>query len=365
MSIKTRITTRHVTRLFSLGIGALGCSLMFACADDSVLGNDEAFMSDVVTDDPNATPLEPNDCDMTGTWMAQIRTISLALGSAEAVSYNWFYYELDDTGDEVVIERGWDCGFVVCGDVTEIQLTDGQTEALSLHNRQDGILKADPENITEPASEEFAVAPRGMTFAKQADGTCEFSLDRWWWVRSASLDFLPDRADYSTMTIGQIQTANPLPKALENIPSGHPTPEAGKHTLWDWDQDGKIGLRLQLDKPVPGWRDALQRDWNQIPTTHVPDGSVDFTVVAEFDNEEQVYEVSNNLLRVGSVPASSGHTWRFVKVQEKAPEDMEGFQAYCEAQRNEIFRQQPLSPNYCDMRPQYVPGTSPDEDDGE
>lgn len=362
MSTKTRITARNITRLVALGFGAISCSFMVACGEDSVLGDDEAFMSEVIDDDPNETPLEPNDCDMTGTWMAQIRTISVAMGTAEAISYNWFYYELDDTGDDVIIERGWDCGFTVCG-VTQIELTPEQNVALSLHNRQDGVLKADPENIMDPVSEDFVVDPRGMTFAKQEDGSCEFSLDRWWWVRSASLDFLPDRADYSTMSIGEIQTANPLPEKLSEIPSGHAPPEEGEHTLWDWDRDGKIGLNLQLDKPGVGWRDAIQRDWNQIPTTYVPDGSVDFTVVAQFDNEEEVYAAEPAFLKVGSEPKNSGHSWRFVKVDTKAPEDMEGFQAYCESQRDALFRQQPLSDDYCDMRPQFVPESSTEEEE--
>lgn len=362
MSMKTRTTTRQMARLFTLGMGALSCSLLLACGEDSVLGDDEAFMSD---DDggPNTSgPLEPNDCDMTGTWMAQIRSVSLAMGSAEAISYNWFYYELDDTGDDVVIERGWDCGFVVCGDVTEIQLTNIQTETLSLHNRQDGVLKADPENIMEPASEEFLVDPRGMTFAKNDDGTCEFSMERWWWIRSADISFLPDRADYATATIGDLHAAKPLPENSDKIPAEDAQPEEDVHTPWDWDEDGKVGLNLQLDKPVVGWRDAIQRDWNEIPATQIPDGSEDFTVVAKFDNEEQVYDASNAMLKVGSEPASSGHTWRFVKVDSKAPEDLAGFTAYCETQRDKIFREQPLSANYCDMRPQFVNDESTDDD---
>lgn len=351
MSIKTRITTRKVTRIFALGIGALSCSLMLACGEDSVLGDDEAFMSESTGGNGNLPtgPLEPNDCDMTGTWMAQINTVSYALGELlTARSYNWFYYELDDTGDEVIVERGWDCSFVVC-DITQIEITPDQSAALSLHNRQDGVLKADPDNIMEPISPDFVVEPRGMTYRKNDDGTCEFSMDRWWWVRSASLDFLPDRSDYSTMTVGQIQQANPLPESVEEIPSGDAPPKANEYTLWDWDEDGKIGLNLQLDRPMPGWRDSIQRDWNQVPPARIADGSVDFTVPAQFDNEEALYDASASLLDQVSTPAQTGHTFRFVKVSDKAPEDLPGFIQYCQTQVDALFREETKS-NYCDMR---------------
>lgn len=68
---------------------------------DSVEGDDERYMSDRVdADDDVDDALTPNGCDMTGTWIAQMRTRNQAIIGAELRTYNWFYYELESIGSE-------------------------------------------------------------------------------------------------------------------------------------------------------------------------------------------------------------------------------------------------------------------------
>lgn len=354
MSSPAHTALRRIVYITGVSLTLAASGALLGCADDVVLGNDEAFMPDrTPDDDPANKPLEPNDCDLSGTWMAQLHGKSKAIGLI-AESNNWFYYELDDQGDDVVVERSIDCGFVVCK-ATSLELSDKQTRELALRNRQDGLLNTDPNDLSKPATPEDKVDPRKITFKKSEEGVCEFSMERWWSVRSAPTSYLPARADYSTSTIGSVSTANPLPP--KETP---PAFESGDD--WDIDDDGAFGIRLMLDKPGTGWRDAIQRDWNEVPTTHVADGVQDFTVVAQFDNEETVYGASNPLLDQKSQAQSKGNSIRFVKVKDKAPADLDGILAYCNEQVVELFQTQEPR-DYCSLRPPEINTRLESDDD--
>lgn len=364
MSISTHTATGRILRNVGISFGLAACILTMSCADDGVMGDDEKYMPvrDCKEDEEDCLPnddqeLEPNDCDLSGTWMAQIFTVSQALGVLKAESHNWFYYELDDQGDDVVVERSLDCGFVVCGAATQIELTPEQTAGLSLRNRQDGILNTDPNDMSQPATEAEKVAPRKITYKKLPDGTCEFSMERWWSVRSAPSSYLPPRDQYSSLSIGNMQANNPLP------PKDNP-PQIETGGDWDVDGDGKIGINLQLDKPTSGWRDAIQRDWNEVPTTYIADGMSDFTVPANFDNEETVYDVSTSILDQVSVAMPTGNNIRFVRIDEEAPDTMNELLQFCTEQVAEHFHKE-VSTNYCDLRKQRLnDGFPKDDEDG-
>lgn len=358
MSISTHTAAGRILRNVGISLSFAACLWAVGCAEDGVMGDDEKYMtSRPGGDNPNEIPLEPNDCDMSGKWFAQLYTISEALGTLKAESHNWFYYELDDQGDNVVIERSLDCGFVVCGAATQIQLTPEQTAGLGLHNRQDGILKTKADDMSQPVNADMQVEPRKIVYKKKPDGTCEFSMERWWSVRSAPAEYLPPRDKYATMSVGNMQSSKPLP-TKNNLPQV----EIGGD--WDVDGDGAIGINLRLDKPVPGWRDAIQRDWNEVPTTHIADGMRDFTVPALFDNEETVYAVSNALLDQKSTALNGSNTIRFVRIEDEAPNNMDGFLQFCEEKIQEHFHKE-NSTNYCDLRRQRLNDGLPKEEAGD
>lgn len=344
------------TRLIQGSLAAAVCVLAFGCASDNIIGDDYHYMPKVSGGGGNYTgvPGEPNGCDMTGIWFAQLHTESEALGIATADAYNWFYYELEDNGDDVVITRSFDCSFVVCG-VTNIQLTPTQAAVLSYYNRQDGQINADP-NFPD---DHVTVAPRKMTYALNDEGTCDFEMERWWSVRSAPNNTWPDRDSYSTATIGEIQSQRPLPPEPSKPVSPDP-PTSTVPANQDWDEDGVTGIALQVDKPIAGARSAIQRDWNEVPLTTVVDGSVDFTVEAKFDNEESLYWTDQGLLQSGSTPRESGHSIRFVRIGDlgdesvTAPEDIDGFLSFCAEKRKEYFYKDPES--YCKITKQKPNG---------
>lgn len=337
------MTSQALSALHGTTLLAAVCLLSAAlpgvgCMEDSVLGDDELYMSDrVEEEEPVEQTLTPNGCDMTGTWIAQFRGRSEAL-SFVVRNYNWFYYELESDGDDLIIHRGWDCGVQVCG-ATSAALSDIQFDALTLRNRQDGELF---HNAASP-NDSLVVEQRRASYKNLGDSTCEFEMGRWWWLRSAPLDRYPARDTYATMTIAQIKAERPLP------PKGTPvSPEN------DWDGNDVPGLELNVDTPMQGTRDTAQRDWNEFGPALLPDGLSDFTVEARFDNEELIYKTSHGLLNRLSTPLKAGITVRFVKISENAPEDLKGFRTFCKRQVNEHFRREDMGDQYCGMRAQEL-----------
>src|SRR5450432_1472637 len=51
-------------------------------------------------------------CDMNGRWLVAQRVLADAIGQKQA-SHNWFYYEINQSGDQVTVTRGLQCGFEV------------------------------------------------------------------------------------------------------------------------------------------------------------------------------------------------------------------------------------------------------------
>lgn len=244
-------------------------------------------------------PGEPNGCNLTGSWFVNLTTRNIAIANAVAIADNYFYVEIEDNGDDIVVTRSFDCGFEVCG-ATGVVLTTKQTSELSRRNRMDG-------HVDE--ANDLQVAPRTGTYKPAGDGQCELQMERWWSIRGANVaNSLPARSDYSTTTLPSIQASKPL------IPKNPPaSPEN------DWDEDGKPGITLAITVPIGGWRAVSQRDWNEFGPDVIDDGATDFEIEAHFDSEEILHSASSSLLNQTSTPAANGHKVRFVYLKEDAP----------------------------------------------
>lgn len=294
-------------------MAATACSL-----EDRVLGNDLAgFVEGPRTDFDNG-PLEPNGCDLSGIWIAEQETLNSVLVSGLATARNWFYYEIEDEGDRFTVQRGWDCGFDTTG-LTTVALFPETIKSLALRNRQEGVLDA----TTDPP---LVAAPRtGIYRPSRNPEVCELYMDRWWWIRGADPKYLPERSQYGELDIADMEALAKLP--TKDAPEGQQ----------DWDSDGKPGIAIEVFKPLRGQRHVIQRDWNEIGPFFVPDGAQKFLGPISFNNQETVLDASSSLLATGSTPRDEGHTIRFVRIDEKAPSDIEEFLPWCQKNIVEVF----------------------------
>jgi hypothetical protein len=164
-------------------------------------------------------------CDLGGRWLVAQRVMAVAIGQQQ-VAHNWFYYEIRQTGDDLVVERGLHCGFEVVKKTALAASVDSSSAwpALLVHNNSAG---------------------RRGRFAAEGGG-CRLQLGREYTVRGATL---PHYAD----------PANALPGRNERA-----DPAAGKPGWEDWDQDGQAGISLKVSSPLAsGTLYTCQRDWTE------------------------------------------------------------------------------------------------------
>jgi hypothetical protein len=254
-------------RRFCAIVLMLGCGA--GCAHDVVLGDDDA--GDDTGDDASGPDADTGDgpCDMTGIWIAEQHTVSIAL-SQDQNTTNWYYYAIADDGDRFTVTDSLNCGFVVDG-TTTVSLGD--------------------ETLAALAEQEIAGPNRGGTY-KESGSECEFSFDRMYNLRGA------DKVAYLT---GTWNVGDP-PKPLSEFPA-MPTQPPG---MQDWDGDNMDGITLVSGL---GERYVAQRDWNEHAGT-VPQYSAMFggpdVVVVHWDSQEGISTQTPPLLRTTATPSGDG-----------------------------------------------------------
>jgi hypothetical protein len=279
---------------------ALTVAVLCACkSDDGVLTPDEndadtspaveggvrSDAGDDQTPDSGAgsgtTEATDPDCDLNGVWIARQNTLSVALG-LEQYANNWYYLELEQDGEQVVVSKHMDCGIEVRSALTRVELARATTRALSSHNLQVG---------------------RKGSFAKRADGTCALEIERFWSVRGVSEEQYAPEPRNREVTLQELQRDNPLPS------------ETMGDAAEDWDEDGFPGIAWQISGIAAGSRHSGQRDWTRWFTaegyevTAALEFTSDLLVRAEFASEEVVYEASApSLTELAQTDASAEHT---------------------------------------------------------
>lgn len=241
--------------------------------------------SDVVSD----------PCDLSGTWA--VKTSAYALDTllfANQLSNNWFYYEIEDSGDEFVITEGYQCGIRVEG-AASVTTTAETTEALRVRN-----------------------SPVGRRGEFYLDGDeCHFTMERAFLVRGAIDSLRPtDLTNY----LGD--------DALEILAAELPLPTADNlENQLDIEEDGEPGMAYQIGGAVTGSRNVAQRDWNELFSSELypvdPAQTDDFEVQFAFDSDETFLSVTGcdfgcGLLEAGSeVNPEGDHHTRFVRVDRE------------------------------------------------
>lgn len=269
-----------------------------ACAPDGVLGDDDGMAGrDGGVTGPDADVGE-SPCDMTGVWIAEQKTISIALATEQHTT-NWYYFRIEQDGERFTVVDGLNCGFVVDG-TTTVTLDDATLAAL--------------------AAQEMAGPNRGGTFREAPGGTtCEFSLDRMYNIRGAN------KAQYLT---DHWQVGDPdVPlSALPALPSAPPGME-------DWDGDNMDGITLRSGL---GNRYVCQRDYNEhygtAPTFAAAFGGEDVVTVV-WDSQEGISQQTPPLLRTTATPEGDGWA-RYARVGSRLEVVTDGPDAVLQTCRN-------------------------------
>lgn len=251
---------------------------------------------DIATDAAGSGDVAPSGCDMTGFWAVKASPYALdAAFSQPQRSNNWYYFEVVDRGDEIEIVDGFDCGIRVEG-LASVTITEATTVGLMRRNSP--------------------IGRRGV-FRDDGAGGCEFSLDRFWWIRGAEDQYLPD--DFTTEYLGddaisEIDADIPLP--TEEDPTGADDPE----------NDGALGMAYQVGGAATGTRNVIQRDWNEFFSTAerhpTPETLDDFESGFDYDSTEVLLSVTGcdpgfgcGVIATESAPDPNGdHHARFVRV---------------------------------------------------
>lgn len=211
------------------------------------------------------------DCDMNGIWIARMMTVQEAL-SLEQCGSNYFYLELKQEGADVEVVNSMHCGIEGRGS-SNGTLSDAAILALTKANRQIG---------------------RKGTMTKGADGTCQFTMEKFWAAFGADeAAFVPTPRNSDT-PFAQVQMEMPLP----TTPAG----------AFDTDGDGNPGLSIIITGAIQGTRFSVQRNnysWltnDRYKITPALDWTSEIEARADFVGEETVVGTmpDDGLLSAGS-----------------------------------------------------------------
>jgi hypothetical protein len=221
-------------------------------------------------------------CDLTGRWLVALRVVAEALGQTQA-SHNWFYYEIQQTGDQVTVTKGLHCGFEVKhlsalgADVD----TSAAWPSLLVHDSDTG---------------------RMGTMTATATG-CQFDLAKMYTVRGATLPYYADPT--TTMP-------TPMQQATGSTPGWE-----------DWDGDGNPGITLTVSGAATGHLYCAQRDWNQYSGA-VCNNATTFQVPATFDTGQDVLGYDGSSLITESSEPDPDPTMNYVWFAKLAPTEATG-----------------------------------------
>lgn len=212
-------------------------------------------------------------CDMSGRWLVAQRVLADAIGQKQA-SHNWFYYEITQTGDAVLVTKGLHCGFEVVPVTSLAANVDSQPvwPSILLHDSDTG---------------------RQGTMSLTSSG-CQLSIEKRYTVRGATVSFYSD-------------PTQAMPTASQEASGSTPGWE-------DWDMDGNPGITFTVSEGGSNIGDLYcsQRDWNQFDGP-VAYGATTFSVPVTWGSEQDALGYSGSSLVTESASpdtdASQHYAW--------------------------------------------------------
>ncbi len=229
------------------------------------------------------TPTSPN-CDMNGRWLVAQRVLADAIGQKQA-SHNWFYYEINQNADQLVVTRGLHCGY-------EVVPITSLGAAVDAHQSWPAILAHDSDT------------GRKGTMAVTASG-CQLDIEKRYTVRGATVSFYGD-------------PNQAMPTASQKADSTTPGWE-------DWDMDGHPGITLTVSEGGSNLGDlyCAQRDWDQFAGP-VASGSTKFSVPVTWGSEQDALGYSGSSLVTQSAAPDSDPAQNFAWFAKLGPTQATG-----------------------------------------
>jgi hypothetical protein len=227
-------------------------------------------------------------CNMEGYWAVRETDYTAPGEHVLQTSTQWYLYHLTQPpgADRYSIDTALDCGIHVTG-VATVDYTPNTEKFLMYKSGIDGS----PDG------------PRQGTAEQLNGGLCNVSLDRFFFVRGATSDFLPAKSEFDIdASLPPAATlpwlgAPPLPAQppgtnlayQKNIPAGSVNTNGDAGGVYP-------GGAFQISGTINGLRHSAQRDYKGYASTSpVPPNSLSFTFPGNYSLQESVLSVTDCL----------------------------------------------------------------------
>ncbi len=239
-------------------------------------------------------------CDLSGTWIMRQITFSDADNGLNTASA-WFFYEVQQTGKDLVVAEGLNCGVEVSGG-------SGLSRV---------VVSMTPDTV-RGMIDRLGGTGRAGRYESDGAGGCTLSFEDMAFVRGATIEFYGElKPGYETMdpTTEQLFVHElPAPGSDEAVYDGGGTLVSPG---WeDWEPDGNPGVRFVVDVFLfGGSRHSVQRELISYGGT-TPADATEFTVGVSFPSQEEIVHQSDNdfLASVATLNRTADHRIVFEKV---------------------------------------------------
>lgn len=262
------------------------------CGDGKIVGEEQCDPPDGASCDTSCrkAAFKEEACDMGGHWIVHQTDYSVANVGTKGIqtSSNWYYFEIEQTGEAWKVVKALNCGIIVTGSVN-VKLSDASAK---------GLMYLNPQDTTNPAGGRIG------EMREEGDG-CYFTASRHYFVRGGKPSLLP--TDFR---------AEPELSALPPLPVSSDVYDATKidkpDLADDTDKDGSPGVAYEVSGLASGVRSVVQRDWNEYATDDsftIAKNASEFKVRSDFRNQENIVFLKCGsgakcpLLEAGSQPA--------------------------------------------------------------
>lgn len=240
------------------------------------------------TDKPVVSEPEDAECNLSGVWAVQAKTSTQAdslIGVQHQTANRWYLYEISQDGNAVEVVRSLNCGLQVKNkpgsSSLHITISDDGLKSIISHNSHAGLTGS---------------------YTKSGEA-CELDFERQYVVLGGNTAALLPSDPATRPELGD----------LTALPS-----DADKTNAEDWDGDGDLGLRFDIDAFISGTRNSVQRSFLEFDSDEgdytIDLNSTEFTVNNQVEIEESVMTFTNDLVKTPGSLEGTAHPVTFTRL---------------------------------------------------